>query len=149
MPLLCLISCACWVSSLCFLFVNVQDLCLLFKGLWLCWGWEKKSDHLFLSDTKLASRERAKLCFKAVRCKTSEGRFFPERGNFLKKILFGYYMLKLWLPMMLKQCFLFLSLRKLHICRYCLWKWTGRWMDTTAYFVLCKLSLSCVRTKRW
>lgn len=46
---------------------------------------EKKSCHLFLSDTKLASRERAKLCFKAVRCKSSEGRFFPECGNFLKK----------------------------------------------------------------
>lgn len=49
---------------------------------------KNKSCHLFFSDTKLASRERAKLCFKAVRCKNSEGRFFPECGNFLRKILF-------------------------------------------------------------
>lgn len=70
----------------------------------------KKSCNLFLSDTKLASRERAKLCFKAVRCKNSEGRFCPECSNFLKKILFGCCMLKLWVLMMLKQYLLFLSL---------------------------------------
>lgn len=49
-------------------------------ALWLCWG-GKKILQFFLSDTKLASREKAKLCFKAVRCKNSEGRFSFEWGN--------------------------------------------------------------------
>lgn len=48
-------------------------------AMWLCWG--EKILQFFLSDTKLASREKAKLCFKAVRCKNSEGKFSFEWGN--------------------------------------------------------------------
>lgn len=147
MQLLCLISCVCWVSSV-FPICECSDW-LLFKGLWLCWGRKKPLATFFFQILNwLAERERSYV-LKQWDAKTQKVGSFLNVVTFWKTYSFGYCMLKLWLLMKLKQCFLFLSLRKLHVCRYCLWKWTGRWMGTTAYFVLYKMSLSCERTKRW
>lgn len=148
MQLLCLISCTCWVLSVCFLFVNVQDW-LLSKGFWLCWGWKTNLATFFFQILNLLAEREQSYVLKQWDAKTQKVGSFLNVVTFWEKYSFGYCMLKLWLLMMLKRCFLFLSFRKLHICRYCLWKWTGRWMGTTAYFVLCKVSLSCERTKRW
>lgn len=46
----------------------------------------KNSCNLFLPDTKLSSREKAKLCFKAVRCKNSEGKFSAEEEGGIRML---------------------------------------------------------------
>lgn len=71
----------CYVSVSVVLFVKFKGWLManVCDAMWLCWG--EKILQFFLSDTKLASREKAKLCFKAVRCKNSEGKFSFEWGN--------------------------------------------------------------------
>lgn len=77
---------------------------------------------LFFLDAKLASREKGKFCFKAIRCKEKEGKFTLFH-TFLMVIF--YFMPVIWLisfPLFFSCCTV---LRKIHLCRYHLWKWTG------------------------